>query len=211
GPSESDVQTVTTWLENQGFRVAGGSKGRAFIEFSGTARQVARTFHAPIHRYRVNGEDHVANSADPEIPAALEPGVAGIVPLHDCHLKPQSIVHPEPLAARLHADATGTDPEPGITFGSGTHALGPGDYAVIYNINPALQSGINGSGASIAVVGRSNINVADVNDFRSLFGLPSNPPQIIVNGVDPGDLGGGEEMEALLDVSWSGATAPNAA
>src|SRR2546425_9599817 len=38
------------------------------------------------------------------------------------------------------------------------HALGPQDYAVIYNINPTYQAGIDGSGTTIAVVGRSNIN-----------------------------------------------------
>src|SRR5262249_13139206 len=72
------------------------------------------------------------------------------------------------------------------------------------------QLGFNGTGTSIAVVGRSNINPADIADFRNVFGLPVNPPQIIVNGSDPGNLGGGEEMEAVLDASWAGATAPRA-
>ena len=117
----------------------------------------------------------------------MAPVVAGIVSLNDFQLKPQSVLRAET--------------EPGqVTFGNGAHGLAPADYAVIYNINPALQSGINGSGSSIGVVGRTNINIADVNDFRSLFGLPSNPPQIIVNGVDPGNVGGGEELEEVLDV-----------
>jgi subtilase family serine protease len=135
--------------------------------------------------------------------------VAGIVSLNDFQLRPQSVVHAETVIGQVtpgESDGNG----PAVTFGSGAHALGPADYAVIYNMNPAFQGGFNGSGSSIAVVGRTNINVADVNDFRSLFGLPSNPPQIIVNGTDPGNLGGGEELEAVLDVSWSGATAPNA-
>jgi hypothetical protein len=209
GPSDSDILTVTDWLKAQGFNVVEVSKGRTFIEFSGTARQVARAFHTSIHRYHVNGHNHVANSSDPDIPAALGPVVAGIVSLNDFQLRPQSVVHPEVMVGQVapgESDGNG----PAVTFGSGSHALGPADYAVIYNINPALQSGTNGSGSSIAVVGRTNINLADVNDFRSLFALPSNPPQIVLNGANPGNLGGGEEIEALLDVSWSGATAPNA-
>ena len=42
------------------------------------------------------------------------------------------------------------------------------------------------------------------------MGLPVNPPQVIVNGTDPGDLGAGEDDEADLDVEWSGAVAKNA-
>jgi hypothetical protein len=30
-------------------------------------------------------------------------------------------------------------------------------------------------------------------------------PQVIVNGPDPGDLGGAEETEAVLDTTWAGA------
>ena len=42
------------------------------------------------------------------------------------------------------------------------------------------------------------------------MGLPANPPQVIVNGADPGDQGAGENGEADLDVEWSGAVAKNA-
>ena len=41
-----------------------------------------------------------------------------------------------------------------------------------------------------------------------LFGLPPKDPQIILNGPDPGI--DGDETEAILDVSWSGAVAKNA-
>jgi hypothetical protein len=65
---------------------------------------------------------------------------------------------------------------------------------------------------NIAVVGRSNINASDIQNFRNLFHLSSNfgPQNITLNGPDPGNLGGGEEVEAVLDVSWSGAVAPDA-
>ena len=71
GPSDHDVQAVTLWLEAQGFQVAGATHGRTGIEFSGTAGQVQNAFHAAIHKFVVNGEEHWANANDPEIPAAL--------------------------------------------------------------------------------------------------------------------------------------------
>src|SRR5262249_9804350 len=41
--------------------------------------------------------------------------------------------------------------------------------------------------------------------------LPANDPAFVHNGPDPGNLGGGEEEEADLDVEWAGAVAKNAA
>ena len=40
GPSDSDVATVTAWLQSHGFQVAGVSAGKTVIEFSGNAGQV---------------------------------------------------------------------------------------------------------------------------------------------------------------------------
>src|SRR5439155_17227460 len=85
------------------------------------------------------------------------------------------------------------------------YGVGPGDFAKIYNV-PAT---FDGTGQSIAVVGQSNINIQDVRDFRTIFGLAPNDPQIILNGADPG-LVSGDEGESDLDVEWAGAIAPKA-
>ena len=205
GASDADIQVITAWLQSHGFQVEAPYPGRTLIEFSGNAAQVERAFHAPIHRYVVDGVAHWANSADPRIPVALSPVVVGVASLHDFHSRPQHVARPEPVITNFQQ---GRRPE--ITFSGSVHGLGPADYATIYNITPAYTAGINGTGASIAVVGRSNINVQDIADFRSVFGLPANAPQVIVNGTDPGDLGGGEETEAVLDVTWAGAVGRNA-
>ena len=47
-------------------------------------------------------------------------------------------------------------------------------------------------------------------DFRNIFGGFGGGLNIILNGPDPGDLGGGEEAEATLDASWAVVMAPNA-
>lgn len=205
GLSDDDLAKVTSWLESHGFKINQVSKGRTVIEFSGTASQVEGAFHTAIHKFVVNGERHWANVSDPQIPGALLPAVAGVTTLHNFFAKPQAAV----AAGQVVASIKPGSPRP--EFGSGgSQALAPADYSTIYNIKPLYQAGVNGSGTVIAIVGRSNINVQDVNSFRSLFGLVANAPQVIVNGTDPGDLGGGEELEAVLDTSWAGAVAPNA-
>jgi hypothetical protein len=206
GPADSDVQAVTSWLQLYGLQVSRVSKGRTMIEFSGTASQVRETLHTSIRKYVVKGEAHLANANDPEIPAALAPVVAGVHSLHNFYLKPLSSFSGERFTITRRA---GLPPQ--LNAGDGSHALVPGDYSVIYNINPVYQAGIDGSGATVAVVGRSNFLVQDVIDFQQLFALPFNPPQVIFDGADPSNLGGGEEAEALLDVTWSGAVARGAA
>ena len=110
------------------------------------------------------------------------------------------------------------------------NALGPGDFATIYNVfklwNPGISgTPIDGTGQTIAIVGDSEICTAelartstasdhvqtatdDVAQFRSLFGLPANSPNVILDGPDPGF--NGDETEGDLDVEWSGAVAKNA-
>ncbi len=205
GASEADIQTVSSWLESYGFAVQPASKGRTLIEFSGNAGQVQNAFRTEIHKFVVKGREHWANSSSQQIPAALASAVAGVFTLHNFAAEPQVSI----VDAHVAATFSPGSPTPQFTAGSGNHYLAPGDYAIIYNAKP-LYPAITGAGTTIAVVGRTNINVADVVAFRSLLGLPANPPNIIVNGSDPGDLGGAEETEAVLDTSWAGAIATGA-
>ncbi|MBV8550211.1 MAG: hypothetical protein JOY54_02845, partial [Acidobacteriaceae bacterium] len=204
GAADEDIQKITSWLQSQGFQINRVSNGKTFIEFSGTAGQVQQAFHTEIHKYVVNGVAHWANAADPQIPAALTPVVAGVATLYNFEKKPQLVKSNGQFVATYSAGA-----KPQFTSG-GNHALSPADYATIYNINALYQNGYNGRGVTIAVVGRTNINVSDISSFRSTFGLPPNPPQVIVNGPNPGDLGGSEEAEAVLDTTWAGAIAQSA-
>lgn len=198
GPTDTDIQTITAWLQSHGFEV-GTTKGRTVLEFSGSASQVQEAFHITIHKYIVNGEQHWANASDPRIPTALTPAVAGVFTLHNFYKKPQiHLLDPQFLAKAVRSS------RPQFTAGNGLHALGPADYYTIYNFNP-LGFGF----ASIALVGRSNINLQDVVYFHYWMYDQAVLEEVIVNGPDPGDLGGDEEAEAVLDLTWAGAVAPS--
>jgi len=207
GVSDSDLQIVTGWLQSQGFQVAAIAKGRTAIEFSGTAGQVQNAFHTAIHKYVVHGESRWANASDPAIPSALVPAVKGVLTLHNFPRQSNATFQGQPVRALPRH----TPPLPLFTFTSQQttyYGLGPTDFATIYNVMPLWNAGIDGTGQTIAIVGESNINLSDIEAFRSLFGLPAKDPQVIVNGVDPGLAG--DETEAVLDVSWAGAVAKNA-
>lgn len=204
GPTDADMQTITAWLQSRGFQV-GSTKGRTVLEFSGSASQVQEAFHTTIHKYLVNGEQHWANASDPQIPTALTPAVAGILTLHNFLKKPQYVVDKD------KGIITGGE-HPQTTFSDGSHGLAPGDFGVIYNVNPVYSAGINGSGITIGVVARSQILFSDFTDFLNLLHLTGtvNTPQVVVNGPDPGDELNGDDFEGTLDMTWSQAIAPQA-
>jgi hypothetical protein len=201
GLADSDIQKIAEWLEGGGFHDIRVSKGRTVIEFSGTAAQVQDALGTSIRKFVVDGKEHWANATDPTIPAALWPGVEGVLTLHNFYKKPQVRVAKEQFTAKAVRGA-----RPQFTSSSGAHALGPADYYTIYNFNP-LQIDTS---AKIAVVGRSNINLQDVTYFHYWMYDQAESAQVIVNGTDPGDLGGAEETEAVLDTTWAGAVAPTA-
>lgn len=207
GPADSDIEAVTSWLTKQGFQVAKVSKGKLAIEFSGTAAQLRSAFHTEIHKFVVNGESHWANANEPQMPAALAPVVAGFASLHDFQPKPMH--HVAGAFQKPIASGKATDVKPELTNG-GEFFIAPDDFATIYNIQGLYSAAIDGSGQSIAVIGVSNINLQDVRDFRTVMGLPSNDPTVIIDGSDPGIRTNGSELEAVLDVEWSGAVAKNA-
>ena len=218
GPSDSDIAAVTNWLQQSGFQVAQVSNGRIVIEFSGTAGQVKQAFGTAIHKYVVNGQPHWANSSNPSIPTALVPAVAGVNSLNGFGRKAQnSRVGSYSLKTRQL-----TTPKPEFTFGCGSdtcYALGPYDFANIYDLLPLWSAGINGTDQTIAIVGDTYINPDDAPTFWSLFGLgttvngisvPMPTLNIRCNGPCPELNADGDEPEADIDTQWSGAVAPGA-
>jgi hypothetical protein len=220
GPAQQDLDQIIAWLQQQGFRVDAVARGRGWIEFSGTATQVESTFHTEMHHYLVKGEDHVANAGDISLPHGLAPVVAGVLSLHNFRKQAAHStafqLHRDETTGKMSKVAELVPSKKGVTvasaadftLGSSTHFLTPGDYSRIYNALPLLKEGVDGTDVSIAVVGRTDINLSDVQAFRQIFRLPANDPTFIVNGIDPGI--NGDELESDLDVEWSGAVAPNA-
>jgi hypothetical protein len=192
GLSRHDLEQVVSWLKGEGFRIDYAARGRTWIMFSGTAGQVQAAFRTELHRYNVNGQFHFANATDPSVPAALAPLVLIIRGLDDFHAKPRVAV----------AD---------FTSGGGGHSLVPGDLATIYNIGPLYQGGITGTGQKIAVVGQTDINLSDIQHFRSQFGSPANNPELLLvpGSANPG-TSADDLIESSLDLEYSGGIAPNA-
>ncbi|MGH9473317.1 MAG: protease pro-enzyme activation domain-containing protein [Terriglobales bacterium] len=214
GPAAADIATVESWLRDQGLTIERVTAGGLAIEFSGTAGTVEAALGTGLHRYQAADGVHMANVADPAIPAALAPVVAGVVSLNGFRARPTGRVVGHGTAPTPHAG----EPLPNLNYisqyGITGNALAPGDLAIIYNIDPlyTLSPSIRGQGETVAVVARSDVNPKDVETFRQLFlpGAPANVLTTVEVGADPGIATNGDEDEATLDAEWAGAADPGA-
>jgi subtilase family serine protease len=213
GLTQNDLQRMASWLKAQGFTMIHPARGRNWISFTGTAAQVHGAFGTEIHRFNVNGELHYANSTAPVIPSGLGGIIAGVRGLHD--------FRPRPMGIRRN---TGVRPAYNSSFFG--PLVAPGDIAAIYDINSLYSAGIDGSGQKLAVMGQTDIYLADITDFRTGFGLTAiscttdstdvitacddSHFSYVLNGTDPGLSTNGDISEADLDVEWAGAVARGA-
>ena len=203
GHSDADIASVTNWLQSQGFTNFHLSKARNFLEFSGTVGQIRNAFQTEIHSYVINSEEHHANDRDPQIPSSLASLVAGLVTLNDFPPKSHATV-----LGTAKFDSASHKIIADWTFRQGLYPLAPGDFAVQYNLNPVYTAGTNGSGVSIGIVSASNVDPSVVDTYRTFFGLPANPVNVVLDGADPGL--NGAAIEAYLDVELAGSVAPRA-
>ncbi|MGA2350931.1 MAG: choice-of-anchor D domain-containing protein [Terracidiphilus sp.] len=231
GVSQSDLNTVSNWLQDHGFTIDEIPPSHTSIRFSGSVAQVETAFHTEMHAIQSNGVAHVANTSDIQIPAALIPVVAGVKALHNFFPKAQHHAL-STLSQNSSASLTslGALSKPGSQEvgaagfngpagakpdynADGYQLLVPYDMATIYNYKSlwTASAPITGTGQTIAIAGTSNIVLSDVATFRALTGLPANVPRVIVTNSDPGTTALlDDRFENTLDVEWSGGAAPGA-
>ena len=200
GLSAADLAKVTSWLTAQGLTVTSAPPSNTYVVVSGTVAQVQAAFGTSIHKVSLQGVQHISNLTDPALPASLAGVVSAITGLDDLRPHPHTRIAPA---------------KPAFTqSGTQAHFISPSDFATIYDTKPLLNSAINGTGVTIAVMGQVDIAVSDIAAFRSAASLPLNNPTVVLYGPDPGgavdQFSTGYLQEADLDLEWAGGIAPNA-
>jgi len=212
GLAAVDRITLERWLQSHGFTVNHVYQNGLIIDFAGTAAQIRDAFHTEVHNLVLpNGDKHIANMSDPEIPAAIAPAVEGVALLHDFFPQPHSF-----QLGPVSYDSVSHKWSPRFTVGykgNTYYTVSPYDFDIIYNVLPLWQRGFTGKGVTIAVVEDSNLaHPSDWDTFRKTFDLDGfkagNFKQIHPNCTNPGQ--NGDEFEAALDVEWASVAAPDA-
>jgi len=197
GLSGADLAKIVDWLVSRGLHISYTAPSRTSLMASGPAAAVERAFGVELHRYLVDGDVRFANASDPSVPAEIAPLLLTIQGL-------DNIAWPAP---RKRASV-----KPRFTIDPGIYGIVPGDIATIYDVNPFYNAGYFGQGQTIAVMGQSNVSLADIAAFRAYVGLAANTPTalLVPGSSDPGTSNANALEEATLDLEWSGALAPEA-
>jgi subtilase family serine protease len=200
GMADTDIATVESWLEQQGFSIDSVARSKNRITFSGRVGQAEAAFGTEMHYYRVKGKTHYAPSEDVSVPAALSSVIESVGNLSNFRPKPH-VKFRTPQAATPKFTSSQSD----------SHYLTPGDVGTIYDIKAAYSAGYTGVGQSIAIVGQSSVELSDIEDFQSAAGLTTKDPTLVlVPSSGTAATSTGDEAESDLDLEYSGAIAKGA-
>ncbi len=203
GASSTDLSILQTWLQTQGFTVASVAGSRNSIIFAGTAYAAEQAFGVTLQRYRRDGREFFENSGSIHLPAPLAAVVGGVSGLSSYRLPAPRIKRE---AARADALA-----RPQYTTSTGTHYLVPWDFRQIYAANTLINSGYDGTGIKIGVIGQSAVDTAQVTYFQEKTGQPVKlPTMVLVPYTSAPAKVAGDEAESELDLEYTGGTAPGA-
>jgi subtilase family serine protease len=186
GQSGATIQSLQAYFASFGLRSQPPPPDHLSFRVSGTVAQVQASLGVQLHRYQDSqGHAFFANDRDPQLPSTLAPSVQAIFGLDNY-----------PALQRLHP--AGSAPTPG--------AYVPSDLQTAYNVTPLYAQGWTGAGQTIGIIGCDAFLTSDIQNFRQAYNIPA--ATITSIPVDGG--ANGSDVEATLDLEWSGAIATGA-
>ena len=248
-PTDATVAQVSAWLTSQGLTVTSVPANHFYVAAEGTAAQVEAAFSVGLATIEINGGQRRVNTSEPAVPAELAPAVDGVTGLTEVLAHPTRVGGADEVGAPTAdpADqAPAGAPAPGIrTAGPCSDWWGEDDAAGLprygsgypdplawapcgstppelrraYEVDGPVQSGIDGSGVRVAVVGAylSPTLHADASTYarRNDPGHPLPRRQLAEQAFLPEQLQaqcgiGGWYGEQTLDVEAVHAMAPGA-
>ena len=197
GRPAEDIAVAEAWLKSQGFTIE--SSGSESVVFSGSVSQVESAFHTQMHNYALGKKSYFANATAVTLPKSLEGMVRGVGHLNS--------LRPTPL----HRTQASKQLQPSLTTTDGTHYMVPADVQTIYDVNAIYTAGYTGAGQTIAVVGQSLVDPADIALFHTSFGGNANLMMTLVPFTgDSAITSADDEGESDLDIEYSGSIAKDA-
>ena len=156
GASPDDIAKITAWLEQHNLHVTAVGRSRTSLAFTGAVGDVEQTLQVSFHRYAVDGRNHFANTGEPSLPVAIQAAIGSIHGLNDFRMQPRALLH-----RTLEPNYTAST--------SGNHYLSPDDLGTLYNIKGLWNAGYDGTGQKIVIAGQTQIDLADIQQFRAKF------------------------------------------
>ncbi|HJP73699.1 MAG TPA: S53 family peptidase [Pseudonocardiaceae bacterium] len=226
GPSQAQLDAVTSWLRSAGLTVTGHNQHYVSVHGSASAAQAA--FGVSLHEYVVKGKQHRAPAGAVTIPAALSSAVLGVTGLDDAPSKAHPADADPPPADGIYRAAPcsayfGQNPatnEP-AAFGRTQPWVNCGNTPTQLRAAYHADNGsFDGTGARVAIVDayQSPTLAQDVATYNTHYGLPQFAAGQLTEDVPAAgwnsvaDCGGGDAWypEENIDLDAVHAMAPGA-
>lgn len=156
-PSVSEAEQVKQYLIDNGFNIKYIPNDNAFIEVEAHVSEVEDVFHVKINNYKQKGVVYYSNDRNVSIDSKIADKLSGISGMDD-------FIKITPL----HDDI-----EPQLGFSPVGYT--PSQIRAAYGVDKLIESAIDGSGQTIAIIVAYDAPNAELNlnTFSSRFGLPA--------------------------------------
>jgi kumamolisin len=209
-PSGADVAKAIAGLATYGLKAEVVTP--TTLKVTGLPAEMERAFSVPLHSYQVAAAGNApsytyhAPVGSPRIPPELAGMVAAVGGLDSRPIMRPHIKHAPAGMTRAPSELPATG---GFNFGF----LTVHDFVVQYGVQPLYNTGVDGTGSTLAIVTFASFTPADAFAYWASLGLTVNPGRITIVNVDggpgaPSDAAGSDET--TLDVEQSGGLAPGA-
>jgi subtilase family serine protease len=224
GPSLAQVAAVENALRAAGLSPGAVAPDRLSIPVTATAAAIERAFAVTLDRYRLaGGHQAFANSAAPQIPAAVAPFVQGVIGLSDLypeqHLDDFSAASPGSARAALSGPRATVEndgklrptanpgPQPCAAISDGLSGVTAYGLSAHYGLAQLYAVGDEGQRTRIAVVELEPNLTSDIAAYKQCYGIATKINYIKVDGGAGTGTGAGE---AALDIETLAGLAPKA-
>ncbi|HEV2261803.1 MAG TPA: S53 family peptidase [Candidatus Rubrimentiphilum sp.] len=193
-PTSSDVSTVTTYLQSQGFTNISATPDNLMVSATGTIAQAQTAFNTSVHSFNGGGTSFIANVSPAYVPQSLDGIVVAVLGLNN-----MQAFKPTPAVTSCNFFGVGTPPQECLRF------YDPSTFQKVYDA--AGVSPANSTPVAIMAEGSVSQSISDLRLNEQKFGLPQVPVNVVQVGISSPDTAG--DGEWTLDMTYSSGIAQN--
>ncbi|GCE20172.1 hypothetical protein KDK_39720 [Dictyobacter kobayashii] len=194
-PTQGDVNTVTAYLRQQGFKVTAIASNHLLIDASAPVATAERAFAITFNNYQLKTRVVYAPNDNPLLPEAIENQLETVIGLNNV-----TVYHPINLQSKLKQLPAYKGLGGGFT---------PEELRNAYDVKPLLSAGRDGTGQTIGLFEMDGYKAGDIAAYRQQYKLGTlKASNVLVDGAT--NTPGAGAIEVTLDMEVISAMTPGA-
>jgi kumamolisin len=196
-PTESQVRSVTGYLQSHGIHVLHVASDRLLIDAAASPSAVDSAFGITMVSFTLQGKTYYTATGTVTVPFQIAVLVNGIEGLQNFDIATHPALYVNNSAVPSYSPPTGPDASP---------PYNPATIHEAYNFTGIYKDGYSGTGTSVSIVTAYAFSNSTLANFESTFAI--SPKRI--NVIQPYGQTSQLDLETTLDTEWMSSTAPNA-